>query len=66
MQTRKQSGVRRILKVYKERARVCVVNTRSQNSVTNDKCKYNICLYLSTINFLWLHIAYIMNLPTDF
>ena len=37
MRTRKQSGMRRILKVCKERARVCAVNTRSQNSVTNNR-----------------------------
>ena len=36
MRTRKQSVVRRILKVCKERVRVCAVNTRSQNFVTNN------------------------------
>ena len=35
MRTRKQSGVRRILKVCKERVRVSEVNTHSQISVTN-------------------------------
>ena len=35
MRTRKQSGVRRILKVYKECARVSAVNTRSQNFARN-------------------------------
>ena len=33
--TRKQSGVCRILKVYKEGAHMSAVNTRSQNSVRN-------------------------------
>ena len=33
LRTRKQSGVRRILKVCKERARVSTVKTHSQNSV---------------------------------
>ena len=37
MRTRKQSGVRRILKVYKESARVAAVNTRSQNFTMNNK-----------------------------
>ena len=35
LRTRKQSGVRQILKVCKERTRVSAVNTRSQNSVRN-------------------------------
>ena len=34
---RKQGGVRWILKVCKDRARVFEVNTRSQNCVTNNK-----------------------------
>ena len=41
MQTRKQSGVRWILKVCnKEHARASVVNTCSQNSVKNIVCMY--------------------------
>ena len=36
MRKREQSGVRQILKICKECARVCAVNTRSQNSVTNN------------------------------
>ena len=36
MQTRKQSGVHQILKVCKEHARMRAVNTRSQNTVTNN------------------------------
>ena len=37
MRTRNQSGVHQISKVCKERACVCTVSTRSQNSVTNNK-----------------------------
>ena len=47
MRTRKQSVVRQILKVCKGYARMCVVNTRSQNSVTN---KTNL------LNFSYLQI----------
>ena len=36
MRTRKQRGVRQILKVCKEHASVCIVNTRLQNSVTSN------------------------------
>ena len=52
MRTRKQSGVRRILRVCKERVRVSAVNTRSQNSVRNNRapvasisCNAILCLY---------------------
>ena len=36
MPTRKQSGVRQILRVCKKRVRMSAVNTRSQNPVRNN------------------------------
>ena len=42
MRMRKQSGVRQILKVCKEHSRVSAVNTRSQNSVKNNRLGHDV------------------------
>ena len=50
LQTRKQSGVRRILKVCKESVRVSAVNTLSQDSVRNNStCSQQFYLAVKTI-----------------
>ena len=54
---RKRSGVRRILKVFKERACVCAVNTRLQNSVTNNNMGFELLRVASFIGhkIIWIY-----------
>ena len=51
MGTHEQSGVRQILKVCKERARVCAMNTSLQNSVTNNNWLEQSIQNLTLLNF---------------
>ena len=59
MRTRKQSGVRRILKVYKECTRVSAVKTRSQNSARNNNMFICFVVNINKIHRLLLKLEVI-------